>query len=112
MKLVNQLLDFRKIEAGKMEIVPVEYDLRILLEDLIQMIENKIEDKKLSFLLDIDPTLPTKYKGDEVRIKQILTNLLTNAVKYTESGIVTLSVHAVMYLWDRMVRSLSRSNHS
>lgn len=95
LSLINDLLDFSKIEAGKMEIVPVEYDLRILLEDLIQMIENKIEDKKLSFLLDIDPTLPTKYKGDEVRIKQILTNLLTNAVKYTESGIVTLSVHAV-----------------
>ena len=90
--LVNDILDFSKIEAGKMEIIPVEYALSSLLNDLVNMIQKRATDKKLQFIVDADPDLPTILFGDEIRIKQIVTNVLTNAVKYTEKGSVRLVV--------------------
>ena len=90
--LVNDILDFSKIEAGKMEIIPVEYALSSLLNDLVNMIQKRAKDKNLLFKVDADPQLPTILFGDEIRIKQIVTNILTNAVKYTEQGGVTLIV--------------------
>ena len=90
--LVNDILDFSKIEAGKMEIIPVEYALSSLLNDLVHMIQKRAEDKNLKFIVDADPELPTILFGDEIRIKQTATNILTNAVKYTEKGSVRLTV--------------------
>ena len=90
--LVNDILDFSKIEAGKMEIIPVEYALSSLLNDLVNMIQKRATDKKLQFIVDADPELPTILFGDEIRIKQIVINVLTNAVKYTEKGSVRLIV--------------------
>ncbi len=90
--IVNDILDFSKIEAGKMEIIPVEYSLSSLLNDLIQMIQKRAEDKGLEFIVLANEKLPTELYGDEVRIKQVITNILTNAVKYTEHGSVTLQV--------------------
>ena len=90
--LVNDILDFSKIEAGKMEIIPVEYALSSLLNDLVNMIQKRAADKGLAFIVDADPELPTVLFGDEIRVKQIVTNILTNAVKYTEKGSVRLTV--------------------
>ena len=90
--LVNDILDFSKIEAGKMEIIPVEYALSSLLNDLVNMIQKRATDKHLHFIVDADPELPTILFGDEIRVKQIVTNVLTNAVKYTEKGSVRLIV--------------------
>ena len=90
--LVNDILDFSKIEAGKMEILPVTYDLSTMLNDLINVIGYRAMEKGLSLRVDIDPTLPHFLYGDEVRIKQIITNLLTNAVKYTEDGFVEMQI--------------------
>ena len=90
--LVNDILDFSKIEAGKMEIIPVDYDLSSVINDLVNMIQTKADDNGLRLELDINSSVPKLLHGDEVRIKQIITNLLTNAVKYTEKGTVTLSI--------------------
>ena len=90
--LVNDILDFSKIEAGKMELVPVEFGLGSLLNDLVNMTEIRAKNKNLQFILKADPKLPTVLHGDEVRVKQVAMNILTNAVKYTHQGSVTLSV--------------------
>ncbi len=91
--LVNDILDFSKIEAGKMEIISVEYALSSVLNDLVNMIQKRAEKKSLQLIVNADQNLPTILYGDEIRIKQIATNILTNAVKYTEEGSVTLSVN-------------------
>ena len=90
--LVNNILDFSKIEAGKMEINPVIYDLSAALNDLVNMVQTRAEDKSINIVLDIDPKIPKVLYGDELRIKQVITNLLTNAVKYTEEGSITFSL--------------------
>ena len=90
--LVNDILDFSKIEAGKMEIIPVEYALSSVLNDLVNMIQKRAEKKSLKLIVKASPDLPTILYGDEIRIKQVVTNILTNAVKYTEHGSITMSV--------------------
>ncbi|WP_051207840.1 response regulator [Butyrivibrio sp. AE3006] len=90
--IVNDILDFSKIEAGKMDILPVQYHLGSTINDLINMVDVKAKDKGLKLELNIDETLPTQLIGDEIRIKQCVTNILSNAVKYTEEGTVTLEV--------------------
>ena len=90
--LVNDILDFSKIEAGKMEIIPVEYELSSMLNDLVNMVRTRAEKKGLFLHVEASPELPTLLFGDEIRIKQVATNILTNAVKYTEKGGVTLRV--------------------
>ena len=92
LSLINDILDFSKIEAGKLEIIPVEYDTASMLNDLVNMIEPRAEAKDLRLRCEIDPALPGTLFGDEIRIKQIITNILTNAVKYTEDGSVTFWV--------------------
>ncbi|MCR5302668.1 MAG: DegV family EDD domain-containing protein [Lachnospiraceae bacterium] len=93
--LINDILDISKIEAGKMEIVPVNYDMASLISEIVNMIWLKAEEKGLKFNVDIDPNVPGELFGDEVRIKQILINLLNNAVKYTREGSVTLHMECV-----------------
>ena len=90
--LVNDILDFSKIEAGKMEIIPVDYDISSLLNDLVNMIKIKADNKGLTLSLDFDKETPKFLRGDEIRIKQVITNILTNAVKYTQEGSVTFAV--------------------
>ena len=90
--LVNDILDFSKIEAGKMEIIPVEYHVSSLLNDLVNMIQTRAKKKGLDFRIHVSSNMPSVLFGDEIRIKQIITNILTNAVKYTEEGGVTLNV--------------------
>ena len=94
--IINDILDFSKIESGKMEIIPVEYELKHVVTELVNMIEKRAADKGLELQVEVYPELPSKLYGDDVRIKQIVTNLLTNAVKYTERGRVTLTVDGHM----------------
>ena len=91
--IVNDILDFSKIEAGKMEIIPVEYELSSMMNDLVNMIQKRAEKKNLKLIVNVDKNLPTVLFGDEIRIKQVITNILTNAVKYTEKGSVTLTAN-------------------
>ncbi|MCX4341502.1 MAG: response regulator [Lachnospiraceae bacterium] len=88
--LINDILDMSKIESGKMEIIPVEYEPAGLLMDLWNVIFLRAQEKDLSVRFSLDETLPRILFGDDVRIKQIVTNLLTNAVKYTPQGGVEL----------------------
>lgn len=92
--IINDILDFSKIESGKMEIVPTEYELNSMLNDLYNMFSLRAREKGLHFEVNIDPNLPSKLYGDDIRIRQVLINLLTNAVKYTRKGTVTFEVTA------------------
>ncbi len=90
--LINDILDISKIKSGKMEIVNAAYETGTLFSEIVNMIWVKAREKGLEFKLHVDPSIPSMLCGDEVRIKQILINLLNNAVKYTSEGSVTLSV--------------------
>ena len=92
LSLVNDLLDFSKIECGKMEILPVEYEVANVLTEVINMIEIKAVNKRLEFKAIVAEDIPYLLFGDEIRLKQVMINLLTNAVKYTEEGSVILKV--------------------
>ncbi len=90
--IINDILDFSKIEAGQMDIVPGEYQLSSVLNDLNNTIWFRAQEAGLIFEVDVDETLPNDLYGDVVRVRQILSNLLTNAVKYTHQGSVLLRV--------------------
>lgn len=90
--LINDILDFSKIESGKLEIICVEYDMSSMIHDISNMIISKVRDKNLAFHIHVDEKLPSKLLGDDVRIRQILVNLLNNAVKYTHEGSVSLYI--------------------
>jgi len=90
--IINDILDLSKIETGKMELNPVEYDVPRLIHDAVQLNIVRIGSKPIEFILDIDENLPSRMIGDELRLKQILNNLLSNAIKYTTKGYVKLSV--------------------
>lgn len=90
--LINDILDFSKIETGKMDIIASDYSLSSLLNDIVVMTQERIDNEGLELRLDIDSEVPDLLYGDEVRIKQIVLNLMTNAVKYTKKGWVELCV--------------------
>lgn len=92
LSLINDILDFSKMEAGKFEIIPVEYKLRDVMEECHQMVSLRAKEKNLDVRVFCDPSIPNALKGDEVRIKEIINNLLTNAVKYTKVGTITFRV--------------------
>ena len=90
--IINDILDISKIESGKLEIMPSRYHISSLLIDVISIINVRTDKKAIAFLVNIDPDIPCELIGDDVRIKQILINLLNNAVKFTHEGSITLSV--------------------
>ena len=92
LSLINDILDFSKIEAGKIELVTENYKLSSLLNDVSNMIIFRANAKGLDFQIDVDETLPDSYSGDETRLREMLQNLWTNAVKYTDRGSVKFSV--------------------
>ena len=92
LSLINDILDISKIKSGKMEIVNVSYETGALFSEIVNMIWIKAKEKGLEFKLQVDSSIPSMLCGDEVRIKQVLINLLNNAVKYTSEGSVTLSI--------------------
>jgi CheY-like chemotaxis protein/HPt (histidine-containing phosphotransfer) domain-containing protein len=93
LNIVNDVLDISKIEAGKLELVPVQYDTASLFNDVITLNMIRIESKPIVFNVEVDPQIPCQIYGDELRLKQILNNLLSNAFKYTHEGNVTLRAH-------------------
>lgn len=90
--IINDLLDFSKIESGKMELICEKYSLSSLLNDVINMAMARKGSKPIEFMVNVDPNVPDLLYGDEIRIKQIVINLLTNAIKFTSKGGVLLSV--------------------
>ena len=92
LSLINDILDFSKIESGKMKIVESTYYLSSVVNDIFNMMRFKAEQKGLEFKIDVDETVPDTLFGDEVRIRQVIVNILNNAVKYTQQGTVTFRV--------------------
>jgi len=92
LSIINDILDFSKIEAGRMEITPVGYLFASLINDTINIIRMRLAEKPIQFFTNIDGNIPNALIGDEVRLRQILFNLLTNAVKYTERGYIGLTI--------------------
>lgn len=95
LSVINDILDLSKIESGKMEIVPVEYDVSSLVNDIVNMVRIRAEKKNLRFIPEIDEKIPSVLYGDDVRLRQIITNILTNAIKYTPEGYVRLRMKAI-----------------
>ena len=91
--LINDILDFSKIESGKLEIVSADYRFTSLVKDVTNIIGIRAADAKLEFRLNVDSAIPNVLRGDEVRIRQIMLNILSNAVKYTSKGFVSLTVN-------------------
>lgn len=92
LSIINDILDFSKIESGKLEIINDDYDLGEIIYDVISLVNMKAENKGLKLNVNIDENLPTKLYGDDKRVREIITNILNNAVKYTEKGFVNLSI--------------------
>lgn len=92
LSIINDILDLSKIESGKMEIIPVDFDPRAVISELYSLTKEKAADKGLQYYLDISPDIPRCIHGDEIRISQIMLNLINNAVKYTQKGYIKLSV--------------------
>ncbi len=94
LRIVNDILDLSKVEAGKMEITLDEYDFPSMLCDTVQLNIMRIDTKPIDFKIGVDENLPSRLVGDELRIKQILNNILSNAFKYTDKGTVALTIFA------------------
>jgi PAS domain S-box-containing protein len=90
--IINDVLDFSKIESGKLDIVFSEYRFSSLVSDCVSIIRMRIAEKPLLFIVNVDAKLPDKLIGDVVRVRQVIINLLANAVKYTREGAIVLSV--------------------
>ena len=105
--MINDSLDLSKLESGKMDIVPTQYEISSMFSDLVNLIWIRAHQKNLEFKVDIDPEIPSMLYGDEIRIKQVVTNMLTNAVKYTSSGSVTLSAKGERVAADQILLRIS-----
>ncbi|MCR4604632.1 MAG: response regulator [Eubacterium sp.] len=92
LSLVNDLLDSSRLDADKLKIIPVEYDISSTISDVTNMVRSRAKDKNLSFVVNVNDEIPLVLFGDEIRVKQCVLNLLSNAVKYTETGSITLNV--------------------
>jgi signal transduction histidine kinase len=95
LSIINDILDFSKIESGKFEITEAEYQFTSLINDVISIIRTRLVEKHVRFFTNIDSHIPRVLIGDEARLRQILLNLLNNAVKYTDEGSISLTVAAV-----------------
>ena len=96
LNLINDILDMSKIQSGRMQLLDAPYQTGEMLSDLVGMMWIRAKEKKLEFHVDVSPDIPNDVVGDEVRIKQILINVLNNAIKYTKEGSVSLSVQSEM----------------
>ncbi|MDD7176938.1 MAG: ATP-binding protein, partial [Lachnospiraceae bacterium] len=91
--IINDILDFSKIESGKMEINMNEYSPMQLIDDTVHILQTRVKGKNVALIVDVDPNLPGKLMGDEIRIKQIITNIANNAIKFTHEGEVHICVN-------------------
>ena len=92
LSIINDILDFSKIESGKMEIVNTDYFLHSTINDVVSIINTRITNPKMQFMAYMEKEVPNRCHGDEIRLRQILLNILNNAVKYTDKGCITLDV--------------------
>ena len=92
LSIINEILDLAKIESGRMELIPANYALSSVLNDMYNMMNIRAKEKNLTLIFDIQKNIPSEYFGDDIRLRQILMNLLTNAIKYTQTGSVTFSI--------------------
>ncbi len=92
LSIINDILDFSKIESGKMELVPVEFSFASVMNDVVNMTMKKAQDKGLEYNLTVSEDIPSVMLGDEIRIRQVMLNLINNAVKYTHEGSVSIDV--------------------
>ena len=95
LSIINDILDYSKIEAGKIELERVSFNLDLVIQDVINIVSYKIEEQRIGFKLTKDPKLPNCYFGDAKRIEQILLNLINNATKFTTAGEVSLDIRLV-----------------
>jgi len=93
LSIINDILDFSKIESGKLEIIPYDYQFSSLINDLSNIIRVRIAESELQFTMDIDRNIPNSLFGDATRVKQIMLNILNNAVKYTKKGFIRFAIH-------------------
>ena len=96
LEIVNGILDISKIEANKIEIVNKEYDFKVMFKELVALSKARLGDKPLEFRYSCDAAIPYTLYGDETRVKQIIINILTNAIKYTKEGYFDFQVHSVI----------------
>lgn len=93
LSIINEILDFSKVDSGAMVVAEDPYDFNNLLQDVIVIIQFRLREKNVELVVDIDPEIPSVLISDEARIRQILINLLNNAVKFTNRGTITLKAH-------------------
>lgn len=101
--IVNDVLDFSKIESGKMQLITEPYDTLSLFHDLEMTMQNRIGNRPLELICDIDQNIPCALNGDMGRIRQIITNLVNNSIKYTEKGHVKFSVRVLQQKQDKVL---------
>jgi signal transduction histidine kinase/ligand-binding sensor domain-containing protein/DNA-binding response OmpR family regulator len=104
MSVINDILDFSKIEAGNMELDEREFDLQRCIEDVLDVFSVRVSDANIDLVYEIEPDAPVRIVGDEVRLKQVLMNLVGNAVKFTKKGEVCISVRNIAALENGDVR--------
>ena len=92
LSIINGILDFSKIESGKMDLIPVEYSFSSVMNDIVNMTAKKAEDKGLEYILKVSDDIPSGLYGDEIRVRQVMLNLVNNAIKYTHEGSVAITV--------------------
>ena len=107
LSIVNDILDISKIESGKLEILPVQYELFSVVNDCCNMIKPKLENRPIKLSIEVNPRMPSGLYGDEVRIRQIMNNFMSNAAKYTKEGKVTLNLDYENVTEDRIIMILS-----
>ncbi len=92
LSIINDILDLSKIESGKMELIPSEFEICSVINDLINIVKRRADDKGLEFIFDADENIPIRFFGDELRARQIMLNIVNNAVKYTDAGSVRVNL--------------------
>jgi len=106
LSIINDILDLAKIESGKIDIVPVDYLFSSLIDDVTNIIRIRVQETRLEFRVDIDSRIPKALVGDETRVRQVMLNILNNAVKYTSRGFVSLTIMGTMVDDDNVILAI------
>lgn len=107
LSLINDVLDFARLDAGTLKLLPSAFDLRSLIEDLVYNLKHQLLDKPIELIMDYNPVIPHLLVGDSKRVRQILINLIGNAIKFTKKGYILVSVEALKQTKDRISLQLS-----